>query len=171
MSILTILKDTPLWVWLLFAFLIKRGVNALYDRKIRIERLFFLPILFFIWGGYNVLNETVFTNVALLMFILGILAGAVVGWMLWRNQPRLRKESGSGLIIRSGTPLTLILMLAVFIVKFIISAMSGVNPALLHSFNFNLMFGFVSGLSDGVFWGGTLNLFIHYYRNNPKNRQ
>ncbi|WP_340615723.1 DUF6622 family protein [Xenorhabdus entomophaga] len=93
MSILTILKDTPLWVWILFAFLIKRGVNALYDRKMRIERLFFLPILFFIWGGYNVLNETVFTNVALLMFILGILAGGVVGWVLWKNQPRLRKGS------------------------------------------------------------------------------
>lgn len=171
MSILTILKDTPLWVWILFAFLIKRGVNALYDRKMRIERLFFLPILFFIWGGYNVLNETVFTNVALLMFILGILAGGIVGWVLWKNQPRLRKGSDSGFIIRSGTPLTLILILVVFIVKFIISAMSGVNPALLHSFNFNLMFGFISGLSDGVFWGGTLNLFIHYYRNNLKNRQ
>ncbi|MDC9596145.1 hypothetical protein [Xenorhabdus anantnagensis] len=122
-------------------------------------------LLFFIWAVYSVLHETTFSNFAFLALILGILVGGGIGWYLWRNQPRLRKKDESDLIIRSGTPLTLSLILIVFIVKFTLSVMISINAVLLHSLNFNLMFGFLCGLSDGVFWGGTLNLFIHYYRN------
>ncbi|OKO97963.1 membrane protein [Xenorhabdus eapokensis] len=164
MSILAIIKGTPIWVWILFAFLIKRGINALYDREMRIQRLFFMPVLFLIWAVYSVLNETTFPNSAFLALIVGIIVGGGIGWGLWRSQPRLKKGSENGLIIRSGTPLTLSLILTVFIVKFIISAMMNINSNLLYSFNFNLLFGFICGLSDGVFWGGTLNLFIHYNR-------
>ncbi|OTA19557.1 membrane protein [Xenorhabdus beddingii] len=171
MSILTILKGTPIWVWILFIFLVKRGFNALYDREMRIERLFFMPIVFFIWAVYNVLNEKIYLTPALSMLALGIFVGGVIGWGLWSRQPRLRAGSKSGLIIRSGTPLTLILILLVFIVKFIISVMLNTSSTLSHSFNFNLLFGFVSGLSAGVFWGGTLNLFTHYHKNNSKQMQ
>ncbi|OTA16307.1 membrane protein [Xenorhabdus vietnamensis] len=169
MSILGIIKGTPIWVWVLFAFLIKRGISALYDREMRVERLFFMPILFFIWAVYSVLHETTFPSFAFLALILGIFVGGAIGWYLWRNQPRLRKKDDNDLIIRSGTPLTLVLIFTVFIVKFIFSAMMSINSQLLYSFNFNLIFGFICGLSDGVFWGGTLNLFIHYYRKNNKN--
>ncbi|WP_074020449.1 DUF6622 family protein [Xenorhabdus thuongxuanensis] len=165
MSILAIIKGTPIWVWILLAFLIKRGINALYDREMRIDRLFFMPVLFLIWAVYSVLNETTFPNSAFLALIVGILVGGVIGWGLWRSQPRLRKGNENGLIIRSGTPLTLSLILTVFIVKFIISAIMSIHSNLLYSYNFNLLFGFICGLSDGVFWGGTLNLFIPYYKN------
>ncbi|SFN82492.1 DUF6622 family protein [Xenorhabdus japonica] len=79
MSILSIIKGTPIWVWILFAFLIKRGINALYDREMRIERLFFMPILFFIWAVYSVLHETTFSNTAFLALILGIFVGGGIG--------------------------------------------------------------------------------------------
>ncbi|WP_338049386.1 DUF6622 family protein [Photorhabdus heterorhabditis] len=58
MSLTTIIKDTPIWVWILFAFLIRRGISALYDREMRIDRLFLLPIVFLVWGIYNVIYET-----------------------------------------------------------------------------------------------------------------
>ncbi|WP_422645847.1 DUF6622 family protein [Xenorhabdus doucetiae] len=168
MSILAIIKGTPIWVWILFIFLIQRGIKALYDREMRLDRLFFMPILFFIWAIYSVLNETTFSDSAFLALIAGIIVGGTIGWGLWRNQPRLRKNNENGLIIRSGTPLTLILIVIVFIVKFVLSAMMSIHSELLYSFNFNVIFGFICGLTDGVFWGGTLNLFIPYYRNNKK---
>ncbi|PHM73451.1 DUF6622 family protein [Xenorhabdus kozodoii] len=168
MSILGIIKGTPIWIWILFVFLINRGIRALYDREMRIERLFFMPILFLIWAVYSVLNETIFQNSAFIALIVGIVVGGGIGWGLWSNRPRLRKGNEDGSIIRSGTPLTLSLILIVFIVKFVISAMMNINSNLLYSFNFNLLFGFICGLSDGVFWGVTLNLFIPYYKNNKK---
>ncbi|CDG21529.1 Putative membrane protein (fragment) [Xenorhabdus poinarii G6] len=100
------------------------------------------------------------------MLIVGIFVGGRIGWCLWRDQPRLRKKDENGLIIRAGTPLTLGMIVIVFIAKFILSAMMSIHSELVYVFNFNLLFGFICGLSDGVFWGGTLNLFLHYYRNN-----
>ncbi|PHM55257.1 DUF6622 family protein [Xenorhabdus sp. KK7.4] len=170
MSILMIIKDTPVWVWILFVFLVLRGIKALDDREMTVSRLFLLPIVFFIWAVYVVLHETVFQASALLALVVGILAGIAIGWKLWSTQPRLRQKPGSDLIIRSGTPLTLIFILIIFCVKFIISATAAIHPALTHSFSFNLLFGFASGLLDGVFWGGTLNLYIPYYKGRQKRR-
>ncbi|CDL87453.1 conserved membrane hypothetical protein [Xenorhabdus cabanillasii JM26] len=168
MSILMVIKNTPAWVWVLFVFLVLRGIKALDDREMHPSRLFLLPILFFIWAVYSVLHETVFQVSALLALIVGILAGIAIGWKLWNSQPRLRQKPESDLIIRQGTPLTLILILIIFCVKFVLSATIAIHPILMHSLSFNLLFGFASGLSDGIFWGGTLNLFVPYYKDKQK---
>ncbi|WP_246432490.1 MULTISPECIES: DUF6622 family protein [Xenorhabdus] len=164
-----VIKNTPVWVWVLLVFLVFRGIKALDDREMHPSRLFLLPILFFIWAVYSVLHETVFQVSALLALIVGILAGIAIGWKLWNSQPRLRQKPESDLIIRQGTPLTLILILIIFCVKFILSAMIAIHPLLMHSLSFNLLFGFVGGLSDGIFWGGMLNLFVPYYKDKQKN--
>ncbi|WP_416775830.1 DUF6622 family protein [Xenorhabdus budapestensis] len=168
MSILMVIKNTPIWVWLLFIFLVFRGIKALDNREMHPNRLFLLPILFFIWAVYSVLHETVFQVFALLSLIVGILAGIAIGWKLWNSQPRLRQKPESDLIIRQGTPLTLIVILIIFCVKFILSVTIAIYPPLMHFLSFNLLFGFASGLSDGIFWGGTLNLYIPYYKNKQK---
>ncbi|WP_244590228.1 DUF6622 family protein [Xenorhabdus innexi] len=168
MSILMIIKETPVWVWILFVVLVLRGIKALDDREMTVNRLFLLPIVFFIWAVYVVLHETVFQASALLALAVGILLGIGIGWKLWSTQPRLRQKPDSNLVIRAGTPLTLITILIIFCVKFILSATVAIHPVLTHSLSFNLLFGFASGLLDGVFWGGTLNLYVSYYKERQK---
>ncbi|WP_230328659.1 hypothetical protein [Salmonella enterica] len=58
MDIALFLRDTPVWVWILLAFLLRRGFAALYDREMTTGRLFFLPMLFLVWGAYGVITET-----------------------------------------------------------------------------------------------------------------
>ncbi|MDX7988751.1 hypothetical protein FE392_15680 [Xenorhabdus sp. 12] len=168
MSVTSIIKDTPVWVWVLFVFLVLRGIKALSDREMRIERLFLLPMIFLIWGIYSVLTETYFSNESLMMFGIGLILGIAIGWLIWKSQPRLKSKPDSTLIIRPGTPLTLMLILVTFISKFIITSMLSIHPTLLHSLHYNQFFGLFSGILDGVFWGGTLNLFIPWYKD--KNR-
>ncbi|ENT5053542.1 hypothetical protein [Salmonella enterica] len=60
------LKDTPVWVWILLAFLLRRGFAALYDREMTTGRLFFLPVLFLVWGAYGVITETKLAGVSLI---------------------------------------------------------------------------------------------------------
>ncbi|NRN28587.1 DUF6622 family protein [Photorhabdus heterorhabditis] len=161
----TIIKDTPIWVWILLVFLVMRGIKALSDREMRIERIFLLPTVFLIWGAHSIITETHFPDLSLIMMGIGLVFGITIGWILWRSQPRLREKPGSTLIIRSGTPLTLIVIIITFISKFIMTALLSLSPMLLHLLYYNLLFGLVSGLLDGVFWGGTLNLFISWYKN------
>ncbi|AYA39660.1 hypothetical protein HZS38_03170 [Xenorhabdus nematophila] len=164
MSLTSILKDTSVWVWILLVFLIMRGIKALSDREIRVERLFLLPLVFLVWGVYGVLYQTYFSDLSLMMMGLGLIIGIAFGWALWKSQPRLKEKEGSPLIIRPGTPLTLVLIVITFMSKFILSAMLSIYPVLLHSLNYNLLFGLVTGILDGVFWGATLNLFITWYK-------
>ncbi|WP_340620615.1 DUF6622 family protein [Xenorhabdus siamensis] len=160
-----IIKDTPIWVWILLIFLIMRGINALSDREMSIERIFLLPTVFLFWGSHSVLTETYFSYLSFIMMITGLVSGITIGWILWRSQPRLREKPESTLIIRPGTPLTLIMISITFVSKFIMTTLLSISPMFLHSLYYNLLFGLVSGLLDGIFWGGAMNLFISWYKN------
>lgn len=154
------LKDTPVWVWILLAFLLRRGFAALYGREMTTGRLFFLPVLFLVWGVYGVITETQLAGVSLTMMAAGLLAGTALGYRLWRSQPSLRNSDKPGMIIRAGTPLTLGLIVIAFCMKFILTSAIYLQPGLGSSASFCMLFGGVTGLVDGVFWGGTLRLFI-----------
>ncbi|MDX7993152.1 DUF6622 family protein [Xenorhabdus littoralis] len=162
---ITIIKDTPIWVWFLLVFLVMRGIKALSDREMRIERIFLLPTIFLLWGVHSVVTKTHFSDLSLIVMGIGLVFGITVGWVLWKSQPRLREKPNSTLIIRPGTPLILLVIIITFFSKFIMMALLSIHPVLLYSLHYNLLFGLVGGLLDGVFWGGTLNLFISWYEN------
>jgi len=107
-----------------------------------------------------VINELAFPHWGMVSMLAGLLIGGSVGWLLWRSGPRLRIKEGTDLIIRPGTPLTLIFIIVAFATKFALIFFLNVEPDLKYAFNFNLMFGLLSGIIDGVFWGGTLNLYF-----------
>ena len=160
MSLLNILAGTPVWVWILFVFLIARGVNALKDREMDVKRLFLLPLIFLFWGGSGVINELAFPHWGLASMLTGLIVGGGVGWLLWRTTPRLKIKEGTDLIIRPGTPLTLVFIVIAFVTKFFLILFLNVVPGLKYNFDFNILFGLLSGVIDGVFWGGTLNLYL-----------
>ncbi|POW53551.1 hypothetical protein C3408_23320 [Candidatus Pantoea alvi] len=168
MTVTHFVKDTPVWVWVLLVFLIKRGITALSDREMRIERLFILPLIFLVWGVYSVVHETVETDASLALMLVGVILGIGIGWALWSSQPRLRNGAEENVIIRAGTPLTLVLIVLLFIAKFALTASLALWPVLFHSLHYNLLFGLLSGVLDGIFWGGTLNLYISWYRSKHK---
>lgn len=168
MTITHFIKDTPIWVWILLVFLVKRGITALSDREMRIERLFILPLIFLVWGVYSVVHETAETDASLALMLVGLILGIGIGWALWSSQPRLRNGAEENVIIRAGTPLTLVLIVLLFIVKFALTASLALWPGLFHSLHYNLLFGLLSGVLDGIFWGGTLNLYISWYRSKHK---
>jgi len=170
MSLVNILTGTPVWVWILFVFLIARGANALSDREMEVKRLFLLPLVFLFWGGSGVINDLDFPHWGLVSMVVGLIIGCGVGWSLWRSGPRLKIKEGTDLIVRPGTPLTLIFIVIAFITKFTLIVFLNVEPGLRSSFDFNLVFGLLSGVIDGVFWGGTLNLYLTFRQNQNQNQ-
>ncbi|WP_254492857.1 hypothetical protein [Bartonella sp. B1099] len=117
-------------------------------------------------GGSDVINQLAFPRWGAFSMLAGLMIGIGVGWLLWRATPRLKIKEGTDLIIRPGTPLTLIFILITFVIKFTLIVFLNVKPDLKHAFDFNLLFGLLNGFTDGVFWGGTLNLY-RAFRKNP----
>ncbi|TPG58358.1 DUF6622 family protein [Ewingella americana] len=164
MSVIQFFKDIPVWVWVLLIFLLRRGFTALFDREMHPGRLFFLPVLFLIWGVYDVTNETSRPGLSLIMMGFGVLAGIIFGYILWWSQPPLRNSDHSGFIVRSGTPLTLGMIIVAFSLKFTLTSALYLQPSLREAETFCIVFGLITGMIDGIFWGGTLRLFMPWYK-------
>lgn len=164
MNIANFIKDTPTYVWILLIFLIWRGIKALFDRQMRLERLFILPLIFLIWAVYSVIHETYFADISLLIMLIGLIVGVLIGYKIGQLQSRLSNGTKENFVIRHGSPLTLIMVLIIFIVKFILTALIFIYPKIYYLLTYNLLFGVLSGILDGIFWGITLNLFISWYK-------
>ncbi|WP_279503578.1 hypothetical protein [Aeromonas veronii] len=71
MLILNVVTETPLWVWILFSFLVGIGINALRDREMSIRGLFIMPLFFLLWGGISVIDELTFLYWGLVAMSVG----------------------------------------------------------------------------------------------------
>ena len=118
MFILNVVTETPLWVWILFAFLITIGINALRDREMNIRGLFIMPLFFLLWGGISVIDELAFLFWGLVAMSVGLLLGYGAGWSLSRGGRQLKSKEGSHLIIWPGTPWVIIFVTITFITKY-----------------------------------------------------
>lgn len=48
-----VVTHTPAWVWVLFIFLISRGIKARRPATVTLERLAIIPAIFLIWDIYD----------------------------------------------------------------------------------------------------------------------
>jgi hypothetical protein len=50
-----VVTHTPVWVWVLFIFLISRGIKARRPATVTLERLAIIPGIFLIWDIYDLI--------------------------------------------------------------------------------------------------------------------
>ncbi|PYE87397.1 DUF6622 family protein [Phyllobacterium leguminum] len=155
MSFATIIAHTPIWVWFLLAYLLYGGIKALQPREMTWLRMLLLPILFLVWGLYDIVTVLHHPILALVAFAGGIVIGGAIGWLLAAHQDAAWIDPASRLIHRPGTPVTLILILIGFICKYALSVALAYHADLAASPDYNVLSGAIAGAVDGVFWGMT----------------
>lgn len=109
------------------------------------------------------MTETERAGISLTMMVAGLLAGGALGYWMWRSQPPLRDSGNAGTVIRAGTSLTPGMIVITFCTKFILTSAIFLQPSLTASASFCMLTGGLTGVFDGVFWGGTLRIFIPWY--------
>lgn len=164
MAILIMIKSTPAWVWLLLAFLLYRGIKALSPRTMTPRRMLVLPIVFFVWALVGIFFELRNLPVALPVFAATLALGGALGWQLALRQPRASLDSASGLVHRPGSAMTLVLICIGFSLKYALSVFLARHPGLGGTPSFCALYGAVSGVVDGTFWGVTAAQFSHALR-------
>ena len=78
MTIDQIISHTPIWVWVLLAFLVWRGINAMQPRTIAPSRALIIPLVFLVWGLAGLITARGL-GFALALFAVGAIAGLVAG--------------------------------------------------------------------------------------------
>lgn len=49
-----LVSHTPIWVWVLLAFLVTRGINAMKPGETSLSKLAIVPALFTVWGVWSI---------------------------------------------------------------------------------------------------------------------
>jgi Family of unknown function (DUF6622) len=159
MFVLLVVENTPIWVWLLLAFLIYRGIVALRPRAVDPRRALILPIVFLVWAIVGLIAQPQDLFAAWLSFAIALAAGAALGVgvanLSW--PPTLAR--GSGLLHLPGAPTTLILACLGFAVKYVSSVAMALHPELRGDFWFCAFYGAQCGALAGIFWGWTIGQF------------
>lgn len=161
-----ILAGTPWWVWVLLVVLVQRGIKALKPATGPLWRFAIIPVIFLAWGISSLIADLGLTALSVGGYLVALLVGTGLGWAMMTGVA-LRVDRERGLVRVPGGPATLILILVIFIVKYMIGVWLGMDPAVVARTWFVLLDCGVSGLVAGMF-AGRFAQMARRYRTAPQ---
>jgi hypothetical protein len=151
-TFIQILTHTPWWVFVLFAYLISRGVRAMRPADVSPYQLALIPALLTGWGLYDLTRRYGFDIAALAPWLLALILGAAAGAAILSGAP-LRGDRARGLIHRPADFTVLPLILLAFGIKYSFAVTAAMSPDLLQNTFYRLADLVASGLFAGIFVG------------------
>lgn len=157
------LANTPIWVYLLLAYLIWNGIKATKTRTLSLKSLFIRPIIFTCLSIQTLLTSF---DISLFLFsawLCSILFGVMFGGIdTRRHHPQIEVNKEKQLIQVPGSWMTLILVFIFFATKFYFSYEISVDPTLGKQTWFEVCMLAVSGVCAGLFIGRLLSYLYIY---------
>lgn len=164
-TLIDAVTHTPIWVWVLFGFLIWRGIDASRPGTTKLRRLAIIPGLLTVWGLHSLVTQFPLGPASISTYLLTLVAGAAAGWTMVGGTP-VRADKHKGLIRLPGSWSVLVLILAIFAVKYTFGYLYATDPALAQHPGFYLSDIGASGLITGAFLG-KLARYAALYRAAP----
>ncbi len=160
---LHILRGTPAWVYLFFAFVVWRGIGSLHTRTMPMWRTLTVPALFIGVGLVRLVDAPEQGAWSLLAWIGGALLGAALATI--RPPELLAADRRTGLIIRAESVVPLLRNIVNFGLQYAAAIMAA--RALGHNQLLSAAARVLSGASAGYFLGWAM-LLLRCYRQGPQ---
>ena len=155
-----IICRTPFYVWLIFIFLLKRGIRACKNGELSLPKMFIMPSVFAIWGLEKLLLKFNYLGISMIFYAIFIGFGTLASYCLYSRYRRLYIKDGY--LYRTGSYLPITIMMTNFSVKYLLNVAMNINPLLYNTLSFNILYSLLSGFSIGLFIGGILQAFNAY---------
>jgi hypothetical protein len=127
MNIFAVLANTPFWVWALLIAVVMLGLRLARERTVTASRLVLLPLLL-VALAVSTLATATSDDLGMTGAIVGLLAGGLAGV---RIESRAGAERVSPGVLRlNGEWVALPIILAVFLVRYVATAISATDPLL-----------------------------------------
>jgi|SRR5579871_434025 len=159
--VLTVLQNTPWWVWVLLATLTLLGLQARRPRRLRVVRALVTPGVFMAWGLTSLAARG--TPGVIATWLAAAALGAGLGLAVTRLDG-VRADRALGLVELPGSWVPLVRNLAIFAVRYGLAVAAALAPAVRDQLMFCDLA--MSGLSAGYFLGW-LAVFVRRYRRTP----
>ncbi|MBO9661518.1 DUF6622 family protein [Dokdonella sp.] len=156
-----ILRGTPIWVYVLFAYLLWMGAWRLRPRVRNVQSTWIAPLLFIAWGLSGLAGREGSLSSTLACWIVGATVGIAIGH---RIEPAPSVDRATGTILQPGSLIPLLRNLAIFGAHYLLHVAAVISPgAASRLLSWDVV---VSGLSAGYFvsWG---LLFARAWRDAP----
>lgn len=160
-SIVQILSHTPAWVYVLFVYLIFRGIKARKPAGVTPLRLVLVPALLIGWGLYDLIRLYGLSATSLTPWLAALGIGAIIGWFLIRGRI-IEVDRAAGVIKRPADYTVLPLIVFAFSIKYAIGVIAALSPVRLANPSFRIFDLTLSGILAGVFVG-KLALYLTRY--------
>jgi hypothetical protein len=156
---LTILQNTPRWVFAVLALLVFLGAQALRAREVAPWRLAITPAVFIGWGMVALALRPAASALLPLDWLAAAIVGGLVGWTTMRvGAGDFDRERG---VVRlPGSLIPLSRNLSIFIAKYGLAVAAALAPA--RRDQLVLWDIAISGLSAGYFLGWLARLVVKY---------
>ncbi len=161
-DIIISLKNTPDWVYLLFAYLLIIGFRAVKTVKTHILILTILPVLFIAIFVQSLFSDVGVDTMTVSVGCLGLIIGATIGWMLvW--QQKIVVENNSLYLELPGNWHILLAIVIVFVAKFWFGYELARDPNLVTLTVTEAALFFIIALCSGLFVGKFFNFLYRIY--------
>ncbi len=155
-----IVKGTPIWVWGLLLVLLALGISQLADRRPSLRRVVLVPFAMFgfaIYGMVSAFGSGPLSGPVALAWAASAIAAT--GLML-----QLRTPAGTSFDAATtsfwvpGSSVPLLLILGIFLTKYIVGIELALNPAQARDASFVLPVGLLYGAFNGIFVARAMRL-------------
>ncbi len=151
-------SHTPLYVWAILAGLVALGMKMRHDRVVTLRRLAIMPLVMLGLSLNGVAGALGMRALPLAAWLAGVVIGAVLGWYRVDGAgiatvPARADTSAAAAVVQRGSWWPLVLMLAIFAVKYVLGATAVARPALLADPACAAVAAILLGLFSGLFAG------------------
>lgn len=157
MMLLQIVQHTPTWVWGLFVGLVALGLSQARARDVSLARMTILPLVLLALSFTGVVSTFAHATIAILAWGVGVTAAIAFG----RRFLIVRGASWSpetGLLHVPGSWLPLVLIVALFLIKYGVGATLAMHPTMAADTTFGACCGLAYGSFSGLFAARALGL-------------
>ena len=146
-----IVTNTPVFVWAILAFLIVRGVIALRTRELSMNKLFIMPVVMLALSLFDIKAKFGLGGVALATWLVA--ATATIALLVKFGAVRVMPAATAGRVIVRGSVWPLVLMMGIFMTKYVTSVAVAINASLRHDTVFTMVVCAMFGIFSGYFLG------------------
>ncbi|GEA31556.1 hypothetical protein [Clostridium diolis] len=155
-----VFSQTPFYVWVIFIYLLKRGIKASRDGELSLPKMFIMPSIFIIWGLEKLLTNFSYIGISMIFYTICMCFGTLISYYLYSRYRNIYIKDGS--LYKTGSYLPITIMMTNFFAKYLLNVAMVVNPLLYSTLFFNILYSLLSGFSVGLFIGGILQAYKSY---------
>lgn len=158
-----ILAHTPAWVYVLFVYLVTRGIRSLKPAEVTPLKLAIVPVLLTVWSLAELIRLYGVSIGSVAPWVVALALGFAAGWLILRGRS-MDVDRARGVIRRPADRTVLPLIIVTFAVKYCFGVLAAVSPQLLAEPAFRLADLVSSGFFAGIFVGKFANYMSRYVR-------